>query len=195
MTARHGGKVATMRFRAVDRELHAPWACDVTDPAPVRRLRSSGVAGLHSPGLTRRAVAKGEDVPLHVVQAEMMQRLRSVIDSLQEMLLHLEAAVHVDAPSARLSRTLSELPPRAREVLTLLKSGLSEKEIALQLQLSRHTIHVYIKLLYRRFGVSSRSQLMALWLLPVGPTPTHQRGRQVPRVSPTLALDGFLPPS
>jgi DNA-binding CsgD family transcriptional regulator len=56
------------------------------------------------------------------------------------------------------------LAPRQRQTLELLLEGKSEKEIANQFAISRHTVHVYVKLLYKRFGVSSRAELLARWV-------------------------------
>jgi DNA-binding CsgD family transcriptional regulator len=53
------------------------------------------------------------------------------------------------------------LPPRLSQTLDELLRGKSEKEIALRLELSRHTIHNYVKALHHRFGVSSRGELLA----------------------------------
>ena len=53
------------------------------------------------------------------------------------------------------------LPPRLSQTLTELLAGSSEKQIALKLDLSRHTIHNYVKALHQRFGVSSRGELLA----------------------------------
>jgi DNA-binding NarL/FixJ family response regulator len=55
----------------------------------------------------------------------------------------------------------STLPPRLSQTLEELLKGSSEKEIALRLELSRHTIHNYVKALHQRFGVSSRGELLA----------------------------------
>jgi DNA-binding CsgD family transcriptional regulator len=54
--------------------------------------------------------------------------------------------------------------PRQRELLDLLKSGHSEKEAAQKLQISFHTVHVHVKKIYQRFGVSSRQELLSLWI-------------------------------
>ena len=48
-----------------------------------------------------------------------------------------------------------------RQTLERLLAGDSEKEIAVRLRLSPHTVHVYVKSLYRRFGVCSRGELFA----------------------------------
>lgn len=55
----------------------------------------------------------------------------------------------------------SALPPRLSQTLEELLLGRSEKEIAMHLELSRHTIHNYVKALHQRFGVSSRGELLA----------------------------------
>ncbi len=56
----------------------------------------------------------------------------------------------------------ADLSPRLRETGAALLTGASEKQIASQLGLSPHTTHHYVKALYRRFGVSSRAEFMAM---------------------------------
>lgn len=58
---------------------------------------------------------------------------------------------------------LGRLSPRAREVLLALVEGDGEKQVALRLGLSRHTVHDLVKDLYRRFGVASRGELLAAY--------------------------------
>lgn len=60
--------------------------------------------------------------------------------------------------------SLSTLPPRLQDVLMRLLEGDSEKQVAVGLGLGRSTIHEYVTALYRRFGVSSRGELMAHWI-------------------------------
>jgi len=50
------------------------------------------------------------------------------------------------------------MPPHTLRGLT---RGRSEKRLAAELRLSPHTVHDYIKVLYRHFGVQSRSELVA----------------------------------
>jgi DNA-binding CsgD family transcriptional regulator len=57
--------------------------------------------------------------------------------------------------------TPERLPPRLRQTLALLLEGESEKSVAARLELSPATVHQYVTALYRRFGVSSRAELMA----------------------------------
>jgi DNA-binding NarL/FixJ family response regulator len=70
------------------------------------------------------------------------------------------------------------LSPRMRQTLDELLAGSSEKEIAARLGLSRHTIHVYVKALYRGFEVNSRGELLARFVhspRQVGRTDTRFR--------------------
>jgi DNA-binding NarL/FixJ family response regulator len=65
-----------------------------------------------------------------------------------------------EAPSPS-STLLPDLSPRQEQTLHLLLKGDSEKQVARKLELSKHTVHVYVKELYRRFEVSSRAELLA----------------------------------
>jgi DNA-binding CsgD family transcriptional regulator len=66
-----------------------------------------------------------------------------------------------DLPSRPPAEPLS---PRQRQTLELLLTGHAEKQIAARLDISRHTVHVYVKSLYKSFGVCSRAELLARWV-------------------------------
>ncbi len=53
------------------------------------------------------------------------------------------------------------LSPRQRQTLALVLDGLSDKEIAERLGISRYTVNQYTKAIYRLYGVTSRTQLLA----------------------------------
>jgi DNA-binding CsgD family transcriptional regulator len=57
--------------------------------------------------------------------------------------------------------SLRHLPPRLRDVLACLMQGDSEKQTALRLGISHHTVHDYVKQLHKRFGVQNRGELLA----------------------------------
>jgi DNA-binding CsgD family transcriptional regulator len=68
----------------------------------------------------------------------------------------------LDKPA--LDPRISQLPPRVQRVLKeLTSSGDGEKQIALRLGLSRHTVHEYVKVLYEKLGVTSRAELMSVF--------------------------------
>jgi len=54
-----------------------------------------------------------------------------------------------------------DLPPRLRQVLELLMKGQSEKQVAAELDISRHTVHDHVKRLHKHFDVASRGELLA----------------------------------
>jgi DNA-binding CsgD family transcriptional regulator len=53
------------------------------------------------------------------------------------------------------------LSRREKQTLEALLSGASEKQIAAKLGLSPHTVHQYVKAIYRAFTVQSRAELLA----------------------------------
>lgn len=66
-------------------------------------------------------------------------------------------------------RLLAALTPRETEVAVLVVAGLSDREIAERLYLSRYTVNQYVKRIYRALGVDSRVALTRLLLgAPVG---------------------------
>ncbi|RKG71776.1 DNA-binding response regulator [Corallococcus sp. CA054B] len=69
-------------------------------------------------------------------------------------LLGLPEPTREEAPGVRLT-------PRERQTLELLLQGLGDKQIAARLGISRFTVNQYTKTLYRRFGVQSRTALIA----------------------------------
>jgi DNA-binding CsgD family transcriptional regulator len=58
----------------------------------------------------------------------------------------------------------SPLSPMERRVLSLLLTDRSEKVIAAELTVSPSTVHTYVRDVLRKFGVSGRTGLTALWL-------------------------------
>ena len=61
-----------------------------------------------------------------------------------------------------------KLSPRLRQTLVCLLEGDSEKQVAARLGLSHATTHQYVTVLYRRFGVRSRAQLLAYVIKRMG---------------------------
>jgi hypothetical protein len=67
------------------------------------------------------------------------------------------------------------LPRRLEETLQLLLIGKSEKQVAAALGISQHTVHVYVKQIYKQQGVCSRPELLAkLLTTPSTSNPTRQ---------------------
>lgn len=81
-----------------------------------------------------------------------------VAEAMSGLTIHLRAAALARGvlPLGRL------LTPREREVLDHLGTGLSEKEIAAELGLTVRSTHQIVVAVYRKLGVRSRPELMAL---------------------------------
>lgn len=90
-------------------------------------------------------------------------------------LFHLECGsmFHAPAPAGDLLPR-ARLSPRERQTTELLLLGLTDKEIAGQLGISRFTVNQYTKSIYRRFGVRSRGELAARLLGRQGPGPRRR---------------------
>ena len=73
---------------------------------------------------------------------------------------HEVLAVYMHEAPRFFATTPGPLPPRLRRVLEALPTAASEKEIAAQLGLSPHTVHQYVKVLFRRYRVHSRMELV-----------------------------------
>lgn len=65
---------------------------------------------------------------------------------------------------AMLEREVASFTPRELEVLYHLLRGRSEKEIAVNIGNAPNTVHVHVKSIYRRLGVCTRAEMMALWI-------------------------------
>ena len=80
-------------------------------------------------------------------------------------LVHQEVARLVGGPLARFDEPApSKLAPRVRQVLRCLLEGDGDKQVALRLGLSQHTVNQYTKLIYGYFRVGGRTELLARWV-------------------------------
>lgn len=106
-----------------------------------------------------------DDEPLvrgEVLSEKRLQAMASVLRS-TGLLRHRYAAAagQLNLQGISLRHRLTE---RQTQVLRQLLFGQSEKEIAHHLRLSRHTVHVHVKGIYRTMIVGSRSELMSRFL-------------------------------
>jgi len=66
--------------------------------------------------------------------------------------------------AAPLAGSLSELSEREQQVLDLLSQGLIYKEIAEKLKITYETVHTYIRRIYEKLQVRSRTEAVAKFL-------------------------------
>jgi len=75
------------------------------------------------------------------------------------------AVLEVRADDERIPvHRLTGLTPRERDVATLVADGMTDREIAADLSLSRYTVGQYTRQIYRKLAVRSRAELIAFLL-------------------------------
>ncbi len=80
-----------------------------------------------------------------------------------------EARVRSERKASSPIVTMS-VSPRQREIMRLVASGLSDKEIAARLQVSPFTVRTHLQRLYAQHGLHNRAEAAATWMI----------GRQAP---------------
>lgn len=161
--------------RAVDPAMRA---ITVSGAGVARRADLVDDAGWYADPVVQRRLAAGVDDALLCVRALPDGRLLGVgyhrrvgaprfsaEDLAVAEVLEPEAAWLLRDVTAADRVALSRLSRRERQTLELLVQGRSEKEAAAALEVSQSTLHTYVKRLYRRLGVRSRPELLALALL------------------------------
>jgi DNA-binding CsgD family transcriptional regulator len=111
----------------------------------------------------------------HAVEPPRVDRRRSVADANVNVAAS-AGTLRPAAISVAAVRDAPHLSRRLRQTLDRLLAGDGEKQIAGHLGLSRHTVHVYIKALYRCFGVNSRGELLARFVASAAATTDHRPG-------------------
>jgi two-component system, NarL family, response regulator YdfI len=123
---------------------------DDPDPLWVRRALAAGVNAI----ISREAT--GDDLHLAVDAADA-----------GFVLLHPSSARVLIAPAGfalkheNLYQVVEDLTAREREVLNLMSAGLGNKEIALRLEISEHTVKFHASSILGKLGASSRTEAVS----------------------------------
>jgi len=141
---------------------------------------SAVIAGLRSrrPGLGIVVITQSPRVGSHLLRARLKDRAGISCLSTDTSAGDLLAAVHLAAegqelPSADLDRRapriadFASLTPREGEVLSDLLQRRRPAQIAAALHITPATVQTHIRRIYRKLGVRSREQLLALELPPL----------------------------
>lgn len=105
---------------------------------------------------------------------QALDRLRPALSNLLRSSLEQEtrraSAVLTDssantapAPAQAPNELLARLTPTERRILHYLQSGITEREVAQRIHRSPHTVHVHVKNIYRKLGVTSRRELIGVF--------------------------------
>ena len=100
---------------------------------------------------------------------ELLEAIHEVLRGGSPMTTHIARKVVLSfqksaAASAKTAGELSELSDREQQVLDLLAQGLIYKEIAEKLQISYETVHTYIRRIYEKLQVRTRTEAVAKFL-------------------------------
>lgn len=94
--------------------------------------------------------------------AEILQAIREVVDGGSPMTAHIaRKVVHSFQARGASPQTTENLAEREREVLDLLAQGFMYKEIADKLGISFETVRTYIRRIYEKLHVRSRTEAVA----------------------------------
>jgi DNA-binding NarL/FixJ family response regulator len=133
------GPEAVAEIKRAHPELKILLLCEVATPAVVRCAIEEQAEGVV---LTSDTAEETILALRHVLEGRAVMPVGWQAASLQE-----------DSPLAALSE-------REREVLDLLTSGMSNKEIAAHLTISSNTVKFHLRTIYSKLGVSNRVQAM-----------------------------------
>jgi DNA-binding CsgD family transcriptional regulator len=93
-------------------------------------------------------------------QADFTARNKAVVQEAVAMVIPL-----LGGPLARFNEpSPRDLARLARRVLKCFLEGDTDKQVAVRLRLTRHTVNGYAKVIFRHFGVNTRSELLARWV-------------------------------
>ena len=98
--------------------------------------------------------------------AELLESIREVQRGGSPMTAHIARKVvqSFQKPVSSASGPTEDLSPREREVLECLSHGLIYKEIAEKLGISYETVHTYIRRIYEKLQVRTRTEAVAKFL-------------------------------
>ena len=100
---------------------------------------------------------------------ELLEAIHEMLRGGSPMTTHIARKVVLSfqlsaAASAKTANELSELSDREQQVLDLLSQGLIYKEIAEKLGISYETVHTYIRRIYEKLQVRTRTEAVAKFL-------------------------------
>lgn len=140
--------VASLRKDAVDY---------LTKPVDYQALRAA----------VQRAIGRRKTADAVVKAREQLDDWSTMIHALQESLApqiappETTGSAQRDPLAALTEDQRNALSPRETEVLLVLATGASTRELSAQLFISEHTVRNHLKAIYRKLGVHSRTELFS----------------------------------
>jgi len=136
---------------------------DEADLASATLALAGGVQGILQGGTTGAELVAAA----HSAAAGLFTLSGDLADLVRQGLVarsHEEAEESVDGPGPIADDSPEHLTLREREVLEMMMEGLSNKEIAAQLNISAHTVKFHISTILGKLGASSRTEATTIGL-------------------------------
>ena len=112
------------------------------------------ILGALRAGATGYVLKERDDIEVSLSIRSVLRGGAPIDPFIARRILELLPAAPAAAPAVEQGEALSE---RERQILRLVADGLSNREIAEQLFLSRYTVESHVKRIYRKLAVSSRT--------------------------------------
>ena len=147
-------------------DLHMPGATGFSTLAYLRGqhpgLPVVVVSAQEDPGVIRRAIAHGASgyIPKSASVDTIVTAVRRILDGEVWLPPYLSGnAGALDADEASVASRIAELTPQQFRVLGMIASGLLNKQIAFELNVSEATIKAHMTAIMRKLHVSNRTQV------------------------------------
>ena len=103
--------------------------------------------------LSEEASSEELTAAVHAIYEGMIVAPRARLDSLW-----------IGRPSGEASELIEQLTPRETEILEQLAQGLANKQIALELDISEHTVKFHVSSIYAKLGATNRMEAVRMGL-------------------------------
>ncbi len=100
-------------------------------------------------------------IPKTTSTQDMVIAIRQVLDGHKWLPEGIQEQINaVDDDTVAIAQKVSELTPKQFQVLRLVKTGMSNKQISDTLNVTEATVKAHVSMLFKRLGVKSRTQIL-----------------------------------
>lgn len=122
------------------------------------------ISANEDPSVIRRSIGHGATgfVPKSSTVDQMVEALQAVLDGDSWVPESAESEGSLEVPEADVASRLASLTPQQFRVLTMLSSGLLNKQIAFELGVSEATVKAHMTAIMQKLGATNRTQAVVL---------------------------------
>jgi DNA-binding NarL/FixJ family response regulator len=122
------------------------------------------ISGHDGPDIVARTLAHGAAgfVPKSASGATLIEALGAVLSGSVWLPTHRRSSGSLDASESDAARLVASLTPQQLRVLVMLCSGLQNKQIGVQLNITEATVKAHMRAIMEKFGASNRTQVVLM---------------------------------